>query len=180
MGDMDRSFSHLESLSSTFWQEVQQRVRSFESAWASDRPAISDFLPHDESVRFAALVEMVHVDLELHLKHGLPVRVEDYLAGFPELATDEQILVDLIAAEVNIRRKHANDLESIQDVIERFPWLSERLRDRLARLANERQQDAAGTDSASARAHWKIQHPGMRRSRQLRDRLSGARRVGGP
>jgi WD40 repeat protein len=152
MGDMDRSFSHLESLSSTFWQEVQQRVRSFESAWASDRPAISDFLPHDESVRFAALVEMVHVDLELHLKHGLPVRVEDYLAGFPELATDEQILVDLIAAEVNIRRKHANDLESIQDVIERFPWLSERLRDRLARLANERQQDAAGTDSASGGA----------------------------
>jgi predicted Ser/Thr protein kinase len=69
------------------WQQVDAWVQRFEKAWQNDdRPDIDDFLPKDGPVRLAVLNELVHVDLERRLQVGEPVRTEDYLERYPELA----------------------------------------------------------------------------------------------
>jgi tRNA A-37 threonylcarbamoyl transferase component Bud32 len=69
--------------------EVDRIVRGFEAAWErGSRPRVEDHLPPEESHRRAALVELVHIDLERRVRAGDAVRVEDYLARFPEVVGD--------------------------------------------------------------------------------------------
>jgi hypothetical protein len=69
---------------STFLAEI---LEPFENAWQrGQRPAIADYLPAGGPQRRAALVELVHVDLERRLKAGEAIRVEVYLERYPELA----------------------------------------------------------------------------------------------
>ena len=103
-------------------------VERFESAWRSGTtPAIDKYLPSDESHRHAALVELVHVDLEIRLKGGLTTRVEQYLATYPELAEDRIAAVDLIAAEFNFRGRNEPKLQAAE-FFQRFPALQKELR----------------------------------------------------
>ncbi|HVK11361.1 MAG TPA: hypothetical protein VM597_21505, partial [Gemmataceae bacterium] len=72
---------HLRTLAPDEWHRLEQAVERFVTAWRDgDRPAIPDYLPADERLRPAALVELVHTDLELRLKAGEAARAEEYLS----------------------------------------------------------------------------------------------------
>jgi serine/threonine protein kinase len=66
------------------------------------------------------LVELVHIELELRIKGMEPARVEEYLARFPELACDRLVILNLIAAEHEFRRRCEPDL-STEEYSLRFP-----------------------------------------------------------
>src|SRR5205823_1249418 len=83
---------------------------------------------------FPLLAELVHLDLELRLKAGEPVRVETYLERFPELARGPDAVVRLIATEFDLRRRREPDLTP-DAYLERFPAYREDLRQRLSALA---------------------------------------------
>src|SRR6516164_2587529 len=84
---------------------VREVVARFEDAWQhGPRAALADYLPADRAERWAALVALVHVDLERRLKAGELVRVEAYLCSYPELADDPGVVLDLLAAEYDLRR----------------------------------------------------------------------------
>ena len=102
-------------------------VRRFEAAWQSGQvPAIDDFLPADEPSRQAAIVELVHIDLERRLKRGEPARVESYLARYPTLASDAAVVVELLAAEFEFRARTEPGLE-IGEFCRRFPQFANEL-----------------------------------------------------
>jgi WD40 repeat protein/serine/threonine protein kinase len=117
--------------------QVLEVVSQFEEAWQrGQRPGLADYLPADGGQHWAVLVELVHVDLERRLKAGELVCVEAYLARWPELADDAAVVVDLLTAEYELRRRQEPGLGA-DDYVRRFPQHRERLRDRLHRPAEQ-------------------------------------------
>jgi tRNA A-37 threonylcarbamoyl transferase component Bud32 len=112
--------------------EREKIVAGFEDAYARhEHPSIDDHLSGEGAARRAILVELVHVELEFRLKRGEPGRVEEYLERYPELAADENTVVELICAEQAIRRRSETGL-SADEWLKRFPQYREKLADRLA------------------------------------------------
>ncbi len=109
------------------WSALKDAVNRFEAAWRQGlTPPIEDFLPAESPLRRRVLVELVHIDLELRLKAGQPVRIEEYLARFPELSADAAVVVDLIAAEFEMRRRGEPGV-TFDQLIKRFPQYRDRL-----------------------------------------------------
>jgi predicted ATPase/predicted Ser/Thr protein kinase len=96
---------HLRLLASDSWSPCEALVKAFEDAWRrGDAPALADFVRADGPERQALLVELAHADLEFRLRAGEAVRVERYLAAYPELASSRAALPGLVAAEYELRR----------------------------------------------------------------------------
>lgn len=98
----------LEQLNAEDWVALKKAATGFESAWRQGlRPVIADYLPTGEPLRYRALIELVHIELELRLKDGEAVRASDYLTYYPELADDQAAANDLIDAELQLRGRGA-------------------------------------------------------------------------
>jgi predicted ATPase len=109
------------SLLTEDWLALKDAVRRFESEWRQGpRPVINDYLPTAEPLHNRALVELVHIDLELRLKAGEAARVEEYLARYPKLAGDRAVTLALIAAEHELRRRREPRL-TLDEYLQRFP-----------------------------------------------------------
>src|SRR5262245_49228960 len=103
------------------WLALKDAVKRFEDAWRqAPMPGIDDFLPIDAPLRFRVLIELVHLDLEMRLKAGENVRVEEYLARYPVLTDDRVVALELIAAEHELRQ-HCEPSSALGDYLERFP-----------------------------------------------------------
>jgi predicted ATPase/tRNA A-37 threonylcarbamoyl transferase component Bud32 len=103
------------------WLALKDTLRRFEDRWREGpRPAIDDYLPAGDPLRFRVLIELVHIDLELRLKAGEAARVEEYLTRYPELAGDRAVTLALIAAEYELRRRRESDLAP-DECQQRFP-----------------------------------------------------------
>jgi predicted ATPase len=103
------------------WLALKDVVGRFENAWRQGpRPVIDDYLPAGDPLRSRVLTELVHIDLELRLKAGEAARVEEYLASYPGLAGDRAVILALIAAEHELRRRRESGL-TLDEYLERFP-----------------------------------------------------------
>src|SRR5262245_5869468 len=103
------------------WLVLKDAVKRFEDAWRqAPRPHIDDHLPSGDPLRGRVLIELVHIDLELRLKDGEAARVEEYLAHYPKLAGDRTVILGLIAAEHELRRRRESGL-TLGDYLQRFP-----------------------------------------------------------
>ncbi|MBV9122277.1 MAG: serine/threonine protein kinase, partial [Planctomycetes bacterium] len=108
-------------LPSDSWERIGRLIQSFEEAWLrGERPALDLFLPADPDERQAALVELVHAELEFSLKNGDPARVESYLQRYPELAAKPEVVLELIAAEFRHRGKREPGV-TVAEYLSRFP-----------------------------------------------------------
>ncbi|HEX8201598.1 MAG TPA: protein kinase, partial [Isosphaeraceae bacterium] len=124
---MSRSSQLVLDLPEEDWILLERTVERFETAWHRGlRPAIEDHLAQAPSVRRAALIELVHVELEFRLGGGEPARVEEYLRRFPELAADPAATWDLIATEIELRRFREPAL-TLSDYLGRFPAYRDQL-----------------------------------------------------
>jgi hypothetical protein len=117
------------------WFGCDDVIRAFASAWREGQtPAIDNFWLTQADRRVDLLRELVNVDLEFRLKLGESVRIEPYLARYPELAQDSQVVLELIAAEYELRRRREVDL-GLEEYARRFPALREQFAERLRLLA---------------------------------------------
>jgi serine/threonine-protein kinase len=102
---------------------------AFDAAWQKQpTPPLEPYLPpegHPE--RRAALVGLVHIDLERRIRAGNPTRVEGYLERYPELGANENDLLDLVLQEHRLCRRHGLPAAP-DDLPARFPTLADRLR----------------------------------------------------
>src|SRR5262245_4721198 len=113
------------------WPRCEELIRQFEAALRQKAsPAIGDFLEVDPPERATLLIELVHIDLEYRLKAGDRARVEDYLAGFPELVADENAVLDLLVEEYRFRRG-IGEAVTAAEYEQRFPQHAVRLTTRL-------------------------------------------------
>jgi WD40 repeat protein/serine/threonine protein kinase len=100
---------------------LEQIVTAFEAAWQrGERPAIDEYLAATDRGRLRVLVELVHADLECRLKAGEAARAEDYLRRYAELAGNNDLALDLIAAEYSLRRRDDAGLTA-EGYLQRFP-----------------------------------------------------------
>ncbi len=114
------------------WQVVHRVVTRFEEALRrGERPSIESSLADAGPWRKAALVELIHSELEWRLKAGEPARVEEYLVAFPEVNRDRQALIGLLATEWTVRRRTEPMLDG-EEFRSRFPGLHSDLLDAMA------------------------------------------------
>ncbi|WP_397569490.1 serine/threonine-protein kinase [Schlesneria sp. T3-172] len=109
------------------WSQLEAALEAFSQAWEESPlpPTITEYLSEcDEDLRLSLAVELVKIDLEQRWQRGLRRVIEDYVAEIPELA--ERITPQLVLEEVHVR-KRAGDRVSTQDVLDRFPHLSQPL-----------------------------------------------------
>lgn len=116
------------------WSALKNAVKRFERAWRDGcGPEIDDYLLPGDSLRRRVLIELVHLDLELRLKDGETVRVEEYLARYPELTDDPAIALGLIGTEHELRRRCDPGL-AIDHYLQRFPQYHTELVQQIAQL----------------------------------------------
>jgi serine/threonine protein kinase len=83
---------------------LSQIVYDFEAAHQrGETPRLQDYVPPDAPDRTAIAAELARIDVEYRRKRGLPVRLDDYLTPFPELAADKGLLRELLEAESRAR-----------------------------------------------------------------------------
>src|SRR5947209_8399668 len=91
-------------------EAVERVVGSFRRAWRrGDRPTIEAFLPDGAARRRDALLELIHEEMDLRAEGGEVPRLAPYLARFPEIAEDPDLLGELARAEAALRRRMAKD-----------------------------------------------------------------------
>lgn len=160
--------NHAAELSSECWARRERIVKGFELAWSQgERPTISEFLPADVEERRLVLPELVHADLEYRLKNGQPARLETYLERFPELAGERSLMLNLIAAEYELRRRR--EVLEPEEYGQRFP----QYREELARRLKARPEPARFPPGTPT-----VPQGGLHRASSLRDRSSVPGQVG--
>jgi serine/threonine protein kinase len=104
------------------WSDVAGHLEAFIAAWESGRePDLAPYLPADGGRRRRlVLVELVKVDMEFRARAGRPRQVEHYLAGHPELSSDEGPPVELICEEYHVRRSRGDRVD-LAELCDRFP-----------------------------------------------------------
>ena len=120
------------TLYGTAWDEFEDVIQRFEEAWQGhSQPEIDAYLPTGAG-RTRLLTELVHVDLEYRLLGWRGGAVEDYLARYPELTDDRAVMLELIAAEHESRRRREPDL-TLSEFLQRFPQYRGELPGQIAR-----------------------------------------------
>jgi tetratricopeptide (TPR) repeat protein len=105
------------------WLDREAVIERFEQAWQDKGDAhIEDFLPLETAGDQQALLwELIKVDLEYRWERGQRVRVEEYLARFPQLAAiGSEALAELIAEESRVR-EFLGCPATAEEMAERFP-----------------------------------------------------------
>jgi serine/threonine-protein kinase len=124
---MSIALNDLSELTSEEWSAREAILQRFDQAWRrGPRPILEEWLPHEPVARRVLLVELVQTDLEYRLKDGEPARVEEYLDRFPELRSDPEAEIALVAAELSWRRRREPSLV-LDEFRQRFPDLPREL-----------------------------------------------------
>jgi hypothetical protein len=106
------------------YPEIDTICDRFEQARRSgDDSPIERWLPADDGLRRAVLVELVRVDLQLRLGAGAAARAEEYLDRFPELRSNPDDALRIITAEYQQRRRAEVTLAA-DAYRDRFPTLA--------------------------------------------------------
>src|SRR5262245_23021736 len=139
----------IDPLADVSWSRCEQLIEAFEQAWRSgSSPRIDDFLGADGKQREALLVELAHADLEFRLKSGEAARVEAYLDSYPPLASDSRIVLDLLTAEYELRRRKEVNL-GLEEYARRFPAYVDDLSKRLSSSLTLCEKIAIGATASS-------------------------------
>ncbi|TWU22642.1 serine/threonine-protein kinase [Bythopirellula polymerisocia] len=110
------------------WERVARAIDGLSEAWEAHfsggeaEPSLADFLPSAEGefVKLA-LPELVKLDLEYRWQYSrAPRRVEEYAVEFPALGPVDQLPLDLIHEELQVRMQ-AGDRVTEEEIRERFP-----------------------------------------------------------
>jgi serine/threonine protein kinase len=104
------------------WDALANRLDACSAAWAAGSPpSLGQFLPPEPpSLRRLILTEIIKLDQEQRVSHGLPLRrAEDYATEFPEL-NEGGIPCDLLYEEFHLRRRSGEPVD-LREYQERFP-----------------------------------------------------------
>ncbi len=115
---------------SVVWQQLSERIDAFISAWEAGRPPmLAEYVPEGPpALRRLTLVEAVKVDLEYRWKEPRWHKtIEQYVADFPELASEGCPPCDIIYEEYHIRRS-SGEAVTLGDYCRRFPQRADELK----------------------------------------------------
>src|SRR5262249_3304192 len=116
--------------------ESQAIRKRFAREWHADSPPqLLSYLDgvSDPRQRSVLLHDLVQIDLEFRHNNGRPTPLESYCQAHPELTTDPQVMLSLIASEMRLRLRTQGDLKP-QEYQERFPQFRDQLPSLLAEV----------------------------------------------
>ena len=90
-------------------------------------PDVWQFLDATGDAAGDELVALLRLDQQQRWRRGQRVLVESYLAGRPQLASDEEMLLDLLYSEVLLRDERGES-PRLEEYQQRFPQYQDRLR----------------------------------------------------
>ncbi|HKA06948.1 MAG TPA: serine/threonine-protein kinase [Gemmataceae bacterium] len=110
------------------WDVLSERLETLIRRWdAGEVPRLAEFVPDGApALRRLILTELIKVDVDYRWNRGLPRRIEEYLADFPELAA-AGVPCDLIFEEYQVRRR-AGEAVTAGEYVKRFPDRAQELR----------------------------------------------------
>lgn len=116
-------------------------------------PQIADHLPPGpDRIRRMVLVELIKVDLEYRCQSDSGVlRLEEYLAEYPELDQPDGMPAELIHEEYVIRNRSLDETISVSDCVARFPGQADAIR----RLFDLNQRHPEQSDGSRIEHSWK-------------------------
>jgi len=133
-----------------FLPSEERLLSRFEWAWqGSGPPNLADYCPGRSNRRL--LRKLILIDMEHRAKTGLQPRVEAYLGQFPELQSNDDDLLELVLAELRLRKMKLPD-DGLEECLQRFPQLAERLNPATAEDADVPVLAVKGLDEATQRA----------------------------
>jgi serine/threonine protein kinase len=101
--------------------KLEEVLDRFEQACRTGTAAdLHPFLPAEGRLRLVVLQELVKVELEVRWRRGEPVKLEEYLERFPELAAVPEVLPGLLYEEYFVRHNHG-DRPPLSEYRRRFP-----------------------------------------------------------
>jgi serine/threonine protein kinase len=131
------------------WDVVAGHLDAFLQEWEANgyAPWLADHLPLAAGpVRRRVLIELIKVDLEYrHSSDGPVLRLEDYLAEFPDLGQPDGMPVELIHEEHHLRSRLADETIDVSDWIARFPDKADEIR-RIFKLDQSRNESPTGSE----------------------------------
>ncbi len=152
------NFSELPSLSEadrSKISELAQKLEEFCSAAGAEAASISldYFLPApDHPLRVPTIWCLIPRDLRRHWQNGIPLKLEEYVARYPELVDTRQIPAALIFEEYLVR-KEVGESPSLDEYQARFPEQYDSFRRRtLAYSAEAESAEAESTEAESTEA----------------------------
>jgi serine/threonine protein kinase len=99
------------------WRQREDVLERFEQAWLrGETPDLADYLPKEDGQRLSLLTELVRADMELRRKAGLPARLDDYLARFPDLPVESTLLAERGQSDIEaVKPKTTTDSTQLFD-----------------------------------------------------------------
>ena len=122
------SLGKLVGLTDEEYADLEERVDRFHAAWTPDGAAgmAACLPPPGTRHRPYVLVEMIKTDMGRRVRAGLPIRVETYLARFPNDIPADAVPVSLLTEEYTLRHQYA-DRPDMSEYRSRFPTLADTL-----------------------------------------------------
>jgi serine/threonine protein kinase len=113
--------------------------------FAGAAPDIADYVAGADGSS-ELLPELIHIELEHEIREGRPCRIETYLARFPQLRSDRDAVVNLVAAEFELRCLHGHGEATVtaEEYRRRFEEYWEVLKTRLHRLPPPPSRESSG------------------------------------
>ncbi len=125
---MERTDANRDALTPADQQVLESWLQEFEQSWHEDKLGQTlHELPAEGTLRQVAMSELTKLDLRHRWRRGEPKKIESYLNDIPDLGTSATLSVDLIRAEVEVRRELGEDV-SEQELLTRFPLHADQLR----------------------------------------------------
>jgi len=122
---------------------------ALEQLWksAGAPPDALAFLKNRADLSHQDFIDVIRIDQQHRWQTTSPLRVEQYLAAFPDKADYGQLVLELTAGEF-LARLQNNQLPQVEEYVRRFPQLADQLEQKLSGLSST--HGGSGTSQRSA------------------------------
>lgn len=118
--DLTVDMAALQTTGGNVLDQLEKKLERFEQAWQLGKePSVEDYVAGEEAHYLDLLVELVHLDLAYRFKNKEDAAVEQYLDRFPQLAEDDDAVIELAVAEFRLRGEHGLKPQRV-DFVKRF------------------------------------------------------------
>ena len=124
-----------------------QLQAEFEKLWGTGSPPnVIQFLSSRKGSSAEEFAAVIRLDQQHRWRTTSPWKVEQYLAAFPQLQANDDLVLELTAGEF-LARLQNDQLPLIDEYIKRFPQLSEQLQKKLSGISST--HNPSGTSQRS-------------------------------
>ncbi len=124
-------------------------VNEFAAQWTAkgDPPDVFSFLRQHQPIEPASILEVLVLDQKSRWQTAQPLRVEEYLAEFPAIASDKRAKLRLAVGEFEARQQSSAPV-SVAEFASRFPDIGDKLQIKLSSILSASEKTFVNNDDS--------------------------------